>query len=487
MGTFSGLSTALSSLYAQRRALDITSQNVANVNTEGYSKQRAELAEISGSPVPARYSSGVAGPNGVKVTGITRLHDEFLENRSRAERGLNAHLAGQRDVYARIEAVINEPSDTGVQSQMAELWAAWSDVANRPDDLTARNVVLERSRTIADSLADAHTSLSSLWGSSREQLDERVLEINTTARSVGDYNHRILVNKVSGVPATELEDQRDLLVQHLSEMTGATGTTRTDGRVDVYISGSPLVFGDDARTIEAVGPPDMAGVIDPADPTGQTRVPVLVRWTDMLGSAGITSGSIASSLETLNTTIPDAADHYDDLANRLGTAINTKQMAGYDLKGVIGVNPLFTGVASPVVGGPLFTATTLKVAITDPSELAASDQAPTTDINGNLVPNLGGANADAIAAIARDPTGPDSVYRGFVTQTGVLAQTVNRRADIQDTITTNVTGERDAATGVSLDEEMINMIQFQRAYEAAAKVINTIDATLDTLINTVKR
>ncbi len=477
MGTFSGLSTALSALYSQRRALDITSQNVANVNTEGYSKQRAELTEISGSPVPARYSSGVAGPNGVKVTGITRLHDEFLETRSRAERGLNAYLSGQRDTYARIETVINEPGDTGVQSQMADLWAAWGDVANRPDDLTARSVVLERSRTIADSLADAHTSLSSLWASSREQVDERVLEVNTTATAVADYNHRILVNKVAGVPATELEDQRDLLVQHLSEMTGATGHTRTDGRVDVFISGSPLVLGDDTRTIEAVGPPDLASVIDPTDPTGQTRTPVVVRWTDTQGSAGITTGSIASSLETLKTTLPDAAFNYDKLANQLATAINTKQQAGFDLDGIAG-GPLFTGT----------TAMTLKVAIIEPRELAASDQPPTTHpVTGNLVPNLGGGNADAIAAIARSLNGPDSTYRGFVTQIGVAAQTVNRRAAVQDTISTDVDAEREAATGVSLDEEMTNMIQFQRAYEAAAKVINTIDATLDTLINTVKR
>jgi flagellar hook-associated protein 1 FlgK len=146
---------------------------------------------------------------------------------------------------------------------------------------------------------------------------------------------------------------------------------------------------------------------------------------------------------------------------------------GFDLNGNAG-GPLFTGT----------TATTLKVAITKPEELAASSVPPTTDpVTGLPVPNLSGGNADALADIANKPNGPDSVYRGFVTQIGVSAQTVNRRADIQQTVTDNAEADREAATGVSLDEEMTNMIQYQRAYEAAAKVISTIDTTLDSLIN----
>src|SRR5437762_310153 len=184
MSSFSGLSTALSALYAQRRALDITGQNIANANTTGYSRQRAELTSIDSTRVPAMYSTGDIGPSGVEVSSVSRLHDEFLDSRSRTERGLNQYLLGQRDTYARIEQVVNEPSDTGIQSQMADLWAAWSDVANRPSDMSARNVVLQRASTIADSLSTAHGSLTSLWSSSREQLEARVQEVNTTATAV---------------------------------------------------------------------------------------------------------------------------------------------------------------------------------------------------------------------------------------------------------------------------------------------------------------
>jgi flagellar hook-associated protein 1 len=473
MSTFSGLSSALSALYAQRRALDITGQNIANANTPGYSRQRAELSSIDNSRVPAMYSIGDVGPSGVEVSSVSRLHDEFLDTRSRAERGLNQYLLGQRDTYARVEQVVNEPSDTGVQSQMADLWAAWSDVANRPNDLSARNVVLQRAATVADSLSTAHGSLSSLWSSSREQLEARVNEVNTTATAVADYNRRIATDSLSGTPTNELRDARDELVRHLSELTGATGRARDDGQTDVYISGSPLVSGVSTRQLKVIGPTDMAGLVDPSDPSGNTKIPVALQWTDSTNTVPVSSGSIASSLETLNTTLPDTGDGYDNIAAQLASALNTQHALGFDLNGNAG-GPLFTGT----------TATTLKVAITKPEELAASSVPPTTDpVTGLPVPNLSGGNADALADIANKPNGPDSVYRGFVTQIGVSAQTVNRRADIQQTVTDNAEADREAATGVSLDEEMTNMIQYQRAYEAAAKVISTIDTTLDSLIN----
>jgi len=473
MTTFSGLSTALSALYAQRRALDITGQNIANANTPGYSRQRAEMSSLDNIRVPAMYATGDVGPSGVEVSSVSRLHDEFLDTRSRAERGLNQYLLGQKDTYSRIEQVIGEPSDTGIQSQIADLWAAWGDVANRPSDLSARNVVLQRAGAVADSLAAAHGSLTSLWLASREQLEARKDEVNTTAAAIADYNRRIAGDSVSGTPTNELRDSRDELVRHLADLTGATGRPRDDGQMDVYIGGSPLVSGVDARQLKVIGPTDMAGLVDPSDPTGQTKIPVALQWTDSPNTIGVSTGSIASSLESLNTTIPTAADGYDDIAAKLATAVNTQHALGFDLSGTAG-GTFFTGT----------TATTLTVAITQPQLLAASSVAPTTDPVTLLpVPNLGGGNADTMADIATLTNSPDSAYRTFVTKTGVSAQTVNRRADIQQTVTDNVEADRESATGVSLDEEMTNMIQYQRAYEAAAKVIGTIDSTLDSLIN----
>src|SRR5689334_19159927 len=119
MTTFSGLSTALSALYAQRRALDVTGQNIANANTDGYSRERAQLSAVDDPRVPAMYATGTPGPAGVTVTAIDRLHDEFLDSRARTEHALNTYLDGQVKTYGGIEQVIGEPSDTGLQNQLS--------------------------------------------------------------------------------------------------------------------------------------------------------------------------------------------------------------------------------------------------------------------------------------------------------------------------------------------------------------------------------
>jgi flagellar hook-associated protein 1 len=477
MSTFSGLSTALSALYAQRRALEVTGQNIANANTVGYSRQRAEMAPSSDVKVPARYSTPDPASGGVEITSVSRLHDEFLDNRMRAERSLSTYLGGQKDVYARIEQVIGEPSDTGVQAQLSEFWASWHDIANRPSDVAARTQLLSRANTVADSMRGIHNGLSSLWSSTRDQLNATVEEVNQAAIAVADFNHRIIVANAAGLPTNEMADKRDQMVLKLTELTGATARPRTDGSVDVLINGSALVHGGDARALKPVGVTDMADQLNPTGQLGDPDGPVGVFWTDSPNNAGISGGKIASLLESMTTSITDASIDLDAVAAQFITAVNDQHRLGFDLDGIQGGN-LFGGS----------TALSMSVLIDETEELAASSTPPDIDPDdGSLIPSLDGGNATALALIAKDPLGPDASYRTYVVDLGVKAQTVNRRADIQNTITQETEAARQAASGVSLDEEMTNMIQYQRAYEAAAKVMSVVDSTLDTLINGIKR
>ena len=149
MSTFSGLNIGLSSLYAQRRGLELTGHNIANANTEGYSRQRLRPA---GRRRPARrrlHSRSNGAGNGVMVAGVDRLRDVFLEARGAQERGTAAGLAGDRVLLGRVEAILSEPGDAGLQSQLADFWDGWDDVANQPDSLAARSQLLERARTLA--------------------------------------------------------------------------------------------------------------------------------------------------------------------------------------------------------------------------------------------------------------------------------------------------------------------------------------------------
>ena len=138
MSSFVGLNTALSGLMAQRRAMEVAAQNIANQNTEGYTRQRADLASVGGNTVPAIHSTWRGAGAGVTVTGQTRIRDAFLEGRSHVEGGVHAELEGADAVLASIEQAFGEPGTTGLQSQLAKMWAAFGQVADKPESLAVR-------------------------------------------------------------------------------------------------------------------------------------------------------------------------------------------------------------------------------------------------------------------------------------------------------------------------------------------------------------
>jgi flagellar hook-associated protein 1 FlgK len=463
MSTFSGLNTALSALYAQRRALDLTGQNIANVNTEGYSRQRVELSPVENVTVPARWSTSAGVGDGVRITDVTRLHDEFMTARTRSERGLNSYLQAQGAVFSNVEQTLGEPSDTGLQSQLADYWSSWSDVANRPGDLSARTQLLSRANTVVGTMSSIRQNLDNLFGANREALDADVAVVNQTSAGIADLNARIALAKTANMPTNELADQRDLMVTRLSELTGAAGRLNENGMVDVSLGGNLLVQGDTVRTLKAVGSTAVDGI-------GVNRVQV--QFADNGSAAAITTGRVASGLEALTKTIPDAVAGLDGVADTLIKTVNAQHAKGFD----ISTTPPST-TPTPQAGGAFFTGTNAKditVAITDPTKVAASSTA-TTPYQGD--------NANAMAEIAKDPKGADTQYRNFVVDIGIQAQTINRRGQAQQIVADDATAAEQAESGVSLDEEMTNLLQYQRAYEAAAKVISVVDTTLDTLIN----
>jgi flagellar hook-associated protein 1 FlgK len=458
MSTFSGLSGALSALYAQRRGMDVTGQNIANANTEGYSRQRVDLQAMGGSPVPAMYAVSDGASGGVTVSGVTRVLDAFLEARGRIEHAQNTYLSDQNRVYGKVQQAMGALSDVGLQTQMNEMWSSWHDLVNRPGDGANRSQVIARSQTVVDTLHATHSSLASLFSTTREQMDAYAREVNSTAAQVAQLNQAVVRGNQSGLPVNELADQRDKLVMHLAELTGASALTRENGAVDVVLAGSGLVNGDLAREITVSG----AGRLEDVG-----ALPIVFSWADNNTAVTVPSGQIASSLEALNSIIPGYSAQLDQVAAKLAGAVNTQHTAGYDQAGAAG--GAFFGSTSGTV-----TAANITLLVIDPTKIAASSTTGGT---------LDGANADLIAGIRTSTTGPDRSYQTLVANLGVAAQRADRRAAVQDTLTKDVDSARLAQSGVSLDEEMTNLIAFQRAYQAASKVISTIDDTLDTLIN----
>jgi flagellar hook-associated protein FlgK len=464
VSTFSGLNTALTSLYAQRKAIDITGQNITNVNTEGYSRQRVDMQSIATGSIPAFFSKGTGVGGGVNSDVVIRIRDAFLEARAHTEHSSNSRLAEEAIQLDGIESAFREPGDYGLQSVLGTMWAGWQDVANNPLDNASRAQLLQQTTTVAKTLNATRASLDQQWTDTRENLDALVAEINVTSAAIADLNATIVRATQSGLPAHELSDQRDVLVLSLADKIGAVARPGDDGVLNVFVNGTPLVFGATANAVK------VAGAIHPDDATTDP-----VRIEAATGNFAIDVGGTAGGrVKALTTYLPEYRSQLDGVAANLAASINAQQGLGYDGNGAAGTALFNTGGAV----GPI-TAANITVAFTDPALIAASGQ-PTVP---PALPVKDGSNADKIAQLQFDTAGATQSYRRLIVDLGVQTQGVVRASDIQSVITVQVDASREATAGVNLDEEMANMLAFQRAYEAASRMVSAIDETLDVLIN----
>lgn len=457
--TFGSLSTALSALTYSRAAMDVASGNIANVNTDGYTRRRIESAAVGAPTAPAMWSRYDGHGDGVAVTGVTRMTDALLVARVRTEHG-QQHLADvSQSGLEDLESSVNEPGSNGVSAALTDFRSAWHEVAINPlASSPARNVVLGKAQALAAAIGTQSRAVADTMGTQVQRLQSTVDETNSVAAGLADANKAIAAGKAGGADVSDLLDTRDRLTLRLSELTGATATMRPDGQADVSLGGVPLVVGNQASSLSIA-----SGVSATGAPDGN---PVTFTVTDPSGSAAplatISAGDAGGSVKLLNFTLPAYQQGLDAVARQLADTVNTQHQAGYDALGNPGTAMFSYDPASP--------ASSLSVAITDPSLVAASS-----------IPVMGTdtGNADALASAV----GVDGQYRQLVAGLGTSVQGAQRASANQQVLTNQFDNAREQQAGVNIDEETVAMMQNQRAYEAAAKVMSTIDSVLDTLIN----
>lgn len=460
MGTeFGTITAALSALQADRNALQVTGQNIANSSTDGYTRQRAVFQAVGGSVIPAMYARSDGIGSGVDISGVQRLQDAFLEQRANAENATLANLQGAQDTFANIENAFGEPGSSGLQSLLSSYWNSWDDVANNPADSAARTSLIGAGQSVATALNTASGSLSAQWTSSRESLQAAVEHVNATAANVAALNKAIVAATAAGNSPNDLMDQRDLLIRDLATSLGVTTRANANGSTDVLLGGSSLVSGSDTRQLVLTG----ATALDQAGTT-----PVSLSWSDTGQPAYPTSGQAGALLTALNGTLPSYSSQLDAVAKQLATSVNAGQAGGYDLNG----NP-----GTPFFDPAKLTAGSITVVLTDPALVAASAQPPTAPGQ----PSYDGSNAQAMANMSG--TGADATYRTLIVTLGAASRGTQQQVTTQQGVAQQVTQARDSAAGVDLDEEQTNLITYQHAYEAAARFLSVVDSVLDTLIN----
>lgn len=435
MSTWAGISTALSSLRTQRVAIDVAGQNIANVNTPGYVRQRVDM------------TAGI----GVNVSAISRLHNGILGDRSRTESAQLQNLSIASNVVNDVEGVFPEPTTYGFQEKLDALWSSFSNVARDPNNAAARVQVLSQANAAADWLNNAATELEDITANYSSGLANLVTTVNGYAKELSELNVAVSQSVENTQAANALLDRRGYVADQLAQLVGGSYHTNDSNQLSVTLGGGTLAGPSTYATLQV------------ASAGGVTSL----QWAGDSTTATVTSGAANGYLTAVNTTVDSWMTTLDSVASALTTTVNAVQTTGFDRDGNAGAN-LFSGT----------TAATISVALTDGADIAASAIAPSGG-----VASLDGSKADAMAALGTAANGPDELYQELVVSLGFAIQAADQAAATQESLASSITSQIDAESGVSIDEEMANLIAYQRAYEAAARVLTAIDAVLETLIN----
>lgn len=504
MGTFHGLQLAKQALYAQQAALYTTGHNIANVNTKGYSRQRVNFQTTPAIPVPSRvmgHNSGQIG-TGVEIGTVQRIRNQFLDSQFREENSKLGYWNAKLNVLTRMESLLNEPTETGLSEVMGQFWQSLQDLAVHPENSGARSVVAENGLAMTETFNYFANSIQSNRQDIEKQMKNNVDTVNSLLGEINQINEQIRKIEPHGYLANDLYDERDRLVDELSHVINIKVTHHessesspkiADGLMAIELidmegkSFNPpimLIDIENAPTLsEAVNEIELivndAGVVSSITVADSTEN----KLADFLSSTGSLKGLIEAygyinANNEVEGVYPEMMAKLDQMANAFAAAFNSVHEAGKGLNDETGI-PFF--VASN--GSAEITAANMTVnpeIMKNPSLIAANfADSETGD----------GENALKLADVFNDPLqqlDDDSVrdyFTSIIGKLGVDTREANRMKHNVNILQAQVDRERQSVSAVSLDEEMTNLIQFQHAYNAAARNITAIDEMIDRIIN----
>jgi flagellar hook-associated protein 1 len=435
LSTFLGLETSLKGLLAQQEALDTTSHNISNANTPGYSRQEAELTAADSLQI---YGLDTGRPGeigtGVDVSAFQRIRDTFLDAQYRAQNmqyGYQQTTAQQLD---QVQLALAEPSDHGLSAQLSKFWDAWGDVSNNPSDPAARQALVNQGQNLVAAFQTLGSQLQTAKSQAAAQyasLTGAQGTVQQIATQIASLNKAIKSSVQIGDQPNDLLDKRDLLLDQLSQLGQVSVTDLGNGSINVSVGSSALVTDTTSNWSATWG-------ATLSNPGGQLGA---------LQDLSKTGGTIDTYVSNLNAAAKAVAD-----------SVNTLHASGSPP----GVN-FFTYTAGN-------EAATLAVAVTPAQVVTSTSGAPEANDVALQISELRGGTAD-------------NAYTALVTEIGSDDKDANLQSDNAKSLLDAINSQRQSTSGVSMDEEMSNLVRFQRGYQASARAMTTMDSMLDTLIN----
>ncbi len=529
--TFSGFNIAKSGFFAAQRALDITGHNIANVNTKGYTRQRLE--QSASNPLRIPGGEGMIG-TGVSTTAIHQLRNEFLDYKYRDESSTLGFWETKADGLDFIESIMNEPSETGISTVIDKLFESFQELSKNPDNLTTRALVRQRAITFTNSINHMYNQLEKMAVDLNFDINSMVNKINTLGDGIAKLNDQIMIAEADGSNANDLRDRRNVLIDDLSKIVDievlevCNSDNPKHSQMVIKIAGKPLVYHKDFTGLEVE--PDQkefAGMEDKKVDFYE------IKWAD---GTKFEDKNISGELKGLlvlrdgeqgdEKGIPYYVKQLNKFVNVFANEINKIHLEGYGLDGLSNPNDpnqgtgraFFTagGVETPGdakiveasegekdnaeygrwVGDTNgngdgtseeflnINASNIKIAaeLEDPNKIAASKER-------DLLPKDGSIMLDIIELRHKSSMfqegKPEDFLKSLIGTLGVDAEEASRNALNQEILLHDIENRRQSISGVFQDEELANMVRFQHAYNASARMITTMDEMLDVLINRV--
>jgi flagellar hook-associated protein 1 len=441
------LGIAASGLDAQQAAMDTISENLTNASTPGYVAESAQLTTDPGGDL-----LGVG--DGVRVAGVTQNSDGLLATNALQTQGVLSQSTSLQQILQGAQSVFPVSTTSGISADLTTFWQSWDAISQNPSSAAPRTEVIDDAQNLVSDFQQASQELTDLQNNAQQQVTTSVAQVNTMLQQVATLNGQITTTEGSGAPANSLIDQQNQLLSQLASSIGAVGVTQPNGTVNVDVGGVTLVQGTWNDTVETHGG------------TGDMSLVAQASGATIPASAG----SMAGQLAAINQYLPAYQSQLDAAANDLASTVNTQLAAGYTATGASGAgSPLFEG--SGAAGLSVNAAV-----VANPQLIAASATATLPDATND------GSNAQAMAELYNSPTGPDQQYQSLIQGLGSQVAAVNSQVQSQTSVANAAQENLQSIEGVNTNDEMVQMLTFQQAYQASAKLVSTVDTMMQSLI-----
>lgn len=439
---------------AQQVGIGVTSNNIANASTPGYSRQRVDLVATE----PSRETAGLLG-TGVMAKHVGRIRERFIDQQVRLAHHSLAQASTQQRILGQIEAMLNEPSDAGLSAAINRFLNAFQNLAIHPEETATRNDVLQQGVLLTHSFRRLSSGLKQLRSDLVDDINAQLARVNSLTKEISDLDVQITNAKAVGLDASNAKDQRDSKLEELSKLANISVSEDSRGSVMVSLGGTMLASRAGSVALKALRVGDEIRIV-----SDQSNNPIAV-----------SSGQLGGVLRLYNTTIPSYLAKLDQIAAALIQRVNTLHAAGFGIGNPPPTgNNFFSGADAESIGiDPIIQSGVNNIA-------ASEDGMP----GNNRV-------ALAIAAVGNEPLLNGNTvtvlqsYNSLVSEVGSLLNAADTTQSLQELVLAQLENQRSAVSGVSLDEEMTNLIKFQRSFDAAARVVNAVNELFETILKMV--